>query len=405
MIGVSLKKKKEMSMQCFESYLQPEDVYLPITDDDKIFVKNGDQVKEGDVLGRTAKYDLPILASISGTVQINPHASHIQIQNNGEATSYEREKKTKEYTKEEMISLLKEAGICGMGGAGFPTYIKYSTEKKMNTLIVNAVACEPYVTSDYVCILKHADVILETISILIHTFHIKECVIAIKAKSPLLKEALLTRASEYTKIKVFEVPNLYPMGWERALVRYLKHIDYKDFPIEKGIVVNNISTIYAIAEALFYRKPLLDRIVTFSGENMKQPCNIQVKIGTKISSILKKIEVCPSSMLVLGGPMMGRELDLENDVVLPSTTSVLALPQCEVEASPCIKCGKCTENCPSKISPILIYENKDNKEALIHLNPEACIACGICSYICPAKILVRDSVQEAKARMRERFKK
>ena len=401
---VSLKKKKEMSMQCFESYLQPEDVYLPFTREDQILVKTGDLVKEGDILGRSMPYDLPIHASISGRVQISSEASHIHIQNNGEVTSYTKENKKKNYTKEELLSLLKEAGICGMGGAGFPTYIKYNTKEKMNTLIVNAVACEPYITSDYVCILKHANIILETISILMRTFTIKECVIAIKAKSPLLKEALLTRASAYKKIKVSEVPNLYPMGWERALVRYLKHTDYKNLPIEKGIVVNNVSTIYAIGEALFYQKPLLDRIVTFSGENMKKPCNMQVKVGTKISTILEKIGVCSESTLILGGPMMGRELDLEHDVILPSTASVLALPPKEIEESPCMRCGKCTENCPSKIAPILIRENKDNMEVLKHLNPEACIACGICSYICPAKILVRDAVQEAKDRMRGREK-
>lgn len=404
MIGVSLKKKKETSMQCFESYLQPEDVYLPITREDKILVKTGDLVKEGDILGQSMKYDLPIRSSISGRVQISSDASYIHIQNNGEETTYTKEKEKKNYTKEEILSLLKEAGICGMGGAGFPTYIKYSTKEKINTLIVNAVACEPYITSDYVCILKHTNMILDTISILMQTFAIKECVIAIKAKSPLLKEALLTRASAYKKIKVSEVPNLYPMGWERALVRYLKHTDYKNLPIEKGIVVNNVSTIYAIAEAIFYQKPLLDRIVTFSGENMKKPCNVKVKIGTKISTILEKIGVCSKSTLILGGPMMGRELDLEQDVILPSTTSVLALPSKEIEESPCIRCGKCTENCPSKISPILIRENKENEEVLKHLNPEACIACGICSYICPAKILVKEAVQEAKDRMRGRKK-
>ncbi len=397
MIGVSLKKKKEMSMQCFASDLQPTDVYLPITNDDVIFVTTENQVHEGDVLGRYTKYDLPILASISGTVFIPENKTYIQIQNNGEIVEYKKEEIKKEYKKEELISLLKEAGICGMGGAGFPAYIKYSTEEKINTLIVNAVACEPYITSDYVCTLKYTNEILEAISILMHTFDIKECMIAIKAKSPLLKEKLLTRASEYPKIRVIEVPNLYPMGWEKSLVRYLKHMDYKKLPIEKGIVVSNISTIYAISEALFCQKPQIDRIVTFSGENMKNPCNVHVKIGTKISTILEKIGgVLPDSTLILGGPMMGRKLDLENDVILPVTTAVLALPSKAIEETSCIKCGKCTENCPSKISPILIYENRNNKKALQRLNPEACIECGICSYICPAKILVRNAVIEAK---------
>ena len=139
---------------------------------------------------------------------------------------------------------MKESGIVGMGGAGFPTYLKYDTNKKIKTLIINGVECEPYITADYRVSLDHAKEIIKTIHWIMKTLSIQECFIAIKVHNPLLKEKLFTIADKYKKIKVIEVPNLYPMGWEKSLVRYIKHTDYKTIPLEKGIVVNNISTIY-----------------------------------------------------------------------------------------------------------------------------------------------------------------
>ena len=245
--------------------------------------------------------------------------------------------------------------------------------------------------------MENAKEIMKTIVSLIDILKIKVCFIAIKAKEPLLKEKLLTLVSTYTKIKVVEVPNLYPMGWEKSLVRYIKHTDYKKLPIERGIVVSNVSTIYAMGEALYKEKPLLERIVTFSGEHMKKPCNVHVKMGTKIKEVLDYLGgVEENSDIIVGGPMMGKMLDLKQDVILPTTTSVLALPKQNYKEEACMQCGKCTENCPSKISPALIRQNKNNPSALKRLNPNACIECGICSYICPSKIKVRDAVMEAK---------
>lgn len=398
MIGVSLKKKKEISLKKVEYYLDPSYVYLPIAGEDIVSITDKSVVKEGTLLGRK-KNGLPILSPISGVVTWRQDEEILQIENNHEKKEY-KEKNTS-YTKEEFLSLIKEAGICGMGGAGFPTYLKYQNAK-IHTLIVNAVECEPYITADFACIMENALFIIKTIASLMDILEIKESFIAIKAKEPLLKEKLITLTSTYPKVKVVEVPNLYPMGWEKSLVRYIKHTDYKKLPIEKGIVVSNISTIHAMGEALYKEKPLLERIVTFSGEKMKNPCNVHVKIGTKIKEILDYIEgVEENSDIILGGPMMGKIVDLDHDVILPSTTSILALPKQNDQEEACIKCGKCTENCPSKIAPALIRENKNNPSALKRLNPNACIECGICSYICPSKIKVRDAVMEAKKERRK----
>lgn len=399
MIGISLKKKKAMSLKKIEYYLSPAFTYLPIKEGDSVSIENKSVVKEGAILGRR-KNSLPILSPISGVVTWKQDEAILQIENNHEKKGYKETDKS--YTKEEFLSLVKEAGICGMGGAGFPTYLKYKDDN-IRTLIVNAVECEPYITADFACIMENAAFIVKTIVKLMIILEIKECFIAIKAKEPLLKEKLVTLTSTHPKIKVVEVPNLYPMGWEKSLVRYIKHTDYKKLPIEKGIVVSNVSTMHAIGEALFKEKPLLERIVTFSGEKMKNPCNVHVKVGTKIKEVLDYVGgVEENSDLIVGGPMMGEILDLDCDVILPSTTSILALPKQDLREEACIKCGKCTENCPSKISPALIFENKNNPSVLKRLNPNACIACGICSYVCPSKIKVRDAVSKAKKEVREK---
>jgi electron transport complex protein RnfC len=395
MIGVSLKNKKEMSLNNYKEYLNPKYIYIPYTKEDKILVKDKDIVSMGDKIG-IYKNNLSIISSISGQISILDN--YIKVKNNN------KEKQYKEcnynYTKEEFINLLKEKGICGMSITGFPTYLKYQCEN-INTLIINAVECDPYISSDYLCTIKYTLDIIKTIDIIMNIFKIDECFIAISGKNPLLKEKILTCADEYKHIKVAEVPPLYPMGWEKSLVRYLKHVDYNKYPIEKGIIVNNISTIYAISEAINYDKPLIDRIVTFSGEGIKKPCNIKVKIGTKIGDILKYLGGTYKNVrIVKGGVMMGNIASLD-EVILATTNSVLALPKLEAIELPCIKCGKCSNNCPSKLSPILIKQNKDNLKALKYLNPKDCIECGICSYICPSKIDICADIIETKEKLKE----
>lgn len=399
MIGVKLPKHKKMSLKEVKTYLDPKSVFFSC-EKDELLIKNNQEVKEGETIARRKKFDLPVIASVSGKAKITTkdNIANIEIINNHEKKEYlEDIPYDYTYTKTELIHFMKEAGIVGMGGAGFPTYLKYDTNKKIKTLIINGVECEPYITADYRVSLDHAKEIIKTIHWIMKTLSIQECFIAIKVHNPLLKEKLFTIADKYKKIKVIEVPNLYPMGWEKSLVRYIKHTDYKTIPLEKGIVVNNISTIYAVHNVLKHHKPLTERMVTFTGEGMKNPCNVQVKIGTKVSEVIEYLGgVKNDSIYISGGPMMGEHKKLEEMIVTPDLNCILIKEGKEHIESICLKCGKCVDNCPAKLAPVLIHENQDEEDILKHLHPEKCIECGICSFICPAKIDVREHVKEAK---------
>ncbi len=395
MIGISIKKKPNLSIQKLESYLKPTKIYINYTECDEIIISNKKEVTEGDFIAKNLKTELPIIAPISGIIKIDKKNKLIEINNNFKEKEYlEKIPYNYIYTKTELLNLMKDSAIVGMSKIATPTYLKYNN-KKIKTLIVNAVECEPYATCDYVLSLNNAKEIIKTINWMMKTLSIKECFIAITIKQHELKEKLFTIADKYKKIKVVEVPNLYPMGWERSLVRYLKHTDYKENPIEKGIVVNNVATIYSIGEAMRCKKPLTNRIVTIDGTD--KSCNINVKIGTPIKEILDYLEISYKNKVVItGGAMMGEICDLKTDYIKPGTNCILIKNNEDIISEECIRCGKCTGNCPVKLSPILIRENKNNKKALERLKPEKCIECGICSFICPSKIELREDVKQAK---------
>ena len=410
MIGVKIRKRKKMSINSVNSFINPEYIYIPFNKDDELLVKENDSVLKGSIIIKNMKHDYFIHSSVSGKVigfeekRIfnNKMSNTIKIKNDfKEKCCYDGEIDIDKYSKEEFINILKESGIIGLGGAGFPTYIKYNSPKKIKTLIINAVECEPYITADYMLAMSNMKEILKTIDAIMKICDIKECYIAVKSKNYKLNEKIITMSYKYKNIKISEMPNLYPMGWERALVRCIKHTDYNITPIEKGIVVNNISTIYSIFEALKYNKPLIERIITFSGDNMKKPCNVLVKSGTLLSDVLDYIGgMKADAKLILGGPMMGINVDDSNISLMPNTNSVLALSYTEIDPETCLRCGKCSDNCPAKLAPVLIKDYKDDPNRLKKMHPEKCIECGICSYICPSKINVREYVKEAKAKVK-----
>ena len=196
------------------------------------------------------------------------------------------------------------------------------------------------------------------------------------------------------------------MGWERTLVRQVKHVEYRTLPIERGIVVNNISTIYAIYEALKYNKPVMERFVTFTGDGLKNPRNVLLKVGTSAFEVLEKLEIDAREYIVVaGGPMMGDAILDEELVITPNLNCVLVLKKgLEDIETTCLRCGKCVEVCPAKISPVMIRDHLKDPGYLSRLQPLKCVECGLCSYICPAKIRVRESVREAKKIVKERAK-
>jgi electron transport complex protein RnfC len=203
-------------------------------------------------------------------------------------------------------------------------------------------------------------------------------------------------------IKIVEVPNLYPMGWEKSLVRYIKHTDYKKLPIEKNIIVSNVSTIYAIYESLKFNKPLIEKVVTLSGE-FKNPTNVKVKIGTQFSELKEVFKDYNSNeiTLVTGGPMMGESVSSDEFIIPNNLNSVIALKDVkESETITCLRCGKCSDNCPAKICPVLVKDNINEKQELKRLDVERCIECGICSFVCPSKINLREYLRTAKKKVK-----
>lgn len=394
-------------------YNKPKKVYIPLISGNDtnitILVNKGEYVYKGSIVGkRKGDFRIPIHASVSGTVldfeertcYNGEKVKCVVIENDFKEKIEQKlsiKKNINQYSKEEFLELLKESGIIGMGGAGFPTYVKYES-KNINTLIVNAVECEPYIMADYALAKVKCEEILETIDAILEINKINEAIIAIKKENVVLKQIFDNFIGTYLKIKIKLVPNVYPMGWEKALIKQITGKDYDNYPSDIGIIVNNISTIYAIYEALKYNKPLIERIVTFSGEGLEEPHNVLVKVGTPVSEVLKELKLKQDSIIVAGGPMMGTKV--EDLVISPNLNCVLALDDNITLATPCIKCGKCVNVCPVKLSPVLIMKTKYKKEKDIKkiksLHPEKCIGCGLCSYICPAKLFVRERVKEAK---------
>ncbi len=421
MIGIRLEKNKKISItDNITEIEQPKIVYIPLINrDDKnvtTLVKKGDYVCKGQIIGKTkGKLSIPLFSSVSGTVvdfveKVSSNGSNVKcvaIENDYKDRLENREiinSNITNYSKKEFIDLIHACGIIGMSGKGFPTYVKYKDNMNAKTLIVNAVECEPYVTSDYMLIKTKTEEILECCDAIMEIFNIEECFIAIKVRNDELKEIIKNFIGTYPKIKIVEVPDLYPMGWEKSLVRYIKHIDYKKLPSEKSVVVNNPSTIYAIYEALKYNKPLIERVVTFCGEMCRKPQNVKVRVGTSAKEVLEKTIKTKgkSYMLVSGGPMMGNSTETDDIIIGADTNCILVLEKNRKnECTECIRCGKCVRTCPVKMTPVLIKDYINNPKQLKKLNSHKCIECGLCSYVCPSKIDVREFVRMAKEKTRE----
>lgn len=418
--GIKIPTRKKMSIkEKIGVYNKMKYVYIPLISGNDtnitVSVKKGDYVYKGTIIGkRKGNFRIPIHSSVSGTVidyeekytSNGKKVKCVVIENDfldAIEKEYENNDITK-YTKKQFLKTIQDCGIVGLGGSGFPTYIKYNIDKKINTLIINAVECEPYITADFVLFREKCEEILETIDAIREINNIEEAIIAIKNTNQELKEMIDNYIGTYLKLKVVEVPNIYPMGWEKSLVKYIKKTDYSKLPMEKGIIVNNVSTVYAIYEALKYKKPLTERIVTFTGENLKRPQNVMVKIGTPASEVIKKVGGINKKEVtyVAGGPMMGMEIPTDDVIVNCNDNCILVLNNVKQDIEQtCIRCGKCVENCPSKLAPVLIKDALNNTKKLKKLEPNRCIECGLCSYICPAKINVREKVRLAKEKLRK----
>lgn len=414
MIHIESRKVK-VGKGLLQSFRTPKYIVIPMVRglDQNVteLVKKGDYVLKGQLIAYLKKDKFPFYSSVSGEVigfeerliATGEKVRSVVIQNDMAERSKE-EVGCSVITKEDFVDVIKNMGIVGMGGAGFPTYLKYQTEQKIKTLLVNAVECEPYISADLAVILKKGEAILQAIDQVMKFYQIEEGIIVVKKENKEAIQLFQQFIGTYLNIRLETVENYYPAGWERNLIQDVKHVTYDKLPIEQGIVVNNVSTMYAIYEALKYQKPLIERVVTFAGEGFQKPQNVLVKVGTSAQEVISSLVGYKRNkhlVFVVGGPMMGNSMPTDDVIITASVNSILVLPYQEEIVQTCMRCGKCIQVCPVHLCPVLIKDHVDSKEELRSLEVERCIGCGLCSYICPAKIAVRDYVARAKKKVKD----
>lgn len=417
-MSIYINGHKEMTInKKIVEYIKPQVIYIPLSNKNGVeyrhLIKEGDYVYKGQVVAYNDQINFPIHSSVSGYAVKGVK----KIINNGEKIKciavendfkerYETSKGAKriinKYDKKEFLEMLKEYGITGLGGSDFPTFLKYSSSDNFEYLLVNGVECEPFITADVSLMLEHAEDILEAVDAIIEIMQLKKAIICIKNVNYKVIEEFLKYKGSYPNITIFPTLDKYPNGWERNVVSDTLGITYNKYPSEKGIIVSNVSTIYAIYEMLKYNRPLTERVITITGEGIKNPQNVKVKIGASIKEIINYIDGynnLKNPLFIAGGPMMGKSLPVDDLVVTKDLSCVIVMEDNFKLPKECIKCGKCIEVCPAHIMPVVIKNNLDDKDALRKLRPDRCIECGLCSYICPSRIEVRECVRLAKERM------
>lgn len=418
MDGLKLSKFKDVAIRHkLTIYTKPNRIYIPLVtrnnENATVLVKKEDYVFKGSIIAkRKGENKLNIFSSVSGkvidfeehTIFNGEKVKCVVIENDFKEKiekRHEKKENLNSLSKKEFTTTLEKCGIVGLGGIGFPQYKKYDVKNKVTTLIVNAVECEPYMSADYFIVKEKCEEILEMIDAILEINNIDKAIIAIKKNNKDLLNIINKYIGTYLKIRVVLVPDYYAMGWERKLVKKLTSVIYDKYPIEKGVIVNNVSTIYAMYQALKLHKPMLERIVTFTGNGLKKPQNVLVRIGTNVNEVIEYIGgvyKTKDTIMIADGPMMGNVID--ELIVTPELKSVIITENnFEDIENTCVRCGKCVDSCPAKICPVLIKDSLNNIEELKQMNVEKCIECGLCSYICPAGINVRNYVRKAKKKV------
>lgn len=381
----------------------------------KALVAKGDRVLAGQKIAEGGGFvSAEVYATVSGTVKnIEPRrvasgdmVMSIIVDNDGKYEEISFEGKDPEtMSKEEIIAAVKEAGIVGMGGAGFPTHVKLSPKEpeKIEYVIANCAECEPYLTSDYRRMIEEPEKVIGGLKIVLQLFDGAQGILAVEDNKPDCIEILRKLTANETRISVKALKTKYPQGGERALIYAVtgREVNSKMLPADVGCVVNNVDTMVAIYRAVTEGRPLMERIVTMTGDAMKDPCNYRVRIGMSYEELLDiegGFRVQPEK-IICGGPMMGNALFDLKIPVTKTSTALLALSKDEVAANepgPCINCGRCLEVCPGRIMPSKVATCAEHfdEEGFLALGGMECCECGCCSFICPAK---RPLTQEIKS--------
>lgn len=409
----------------------PETVYIPVKQHigapAKILVQKGDKVKVGTLLADSdGIVSADVHSSVSGEV-IKVEAVEggtgylenmitIKVEGNEFEPSIDRSDDISReipYTAEQIVQKLREAGIVGMGGAGYPTPIKTSLPegKKADCLIVNGIECEPFLTADDRLMIEKAEQIVIGAKIINKALGIQNAIIAVDENKPAAIEALRKITRTYVGVNVQTCATKYPQGGEKQLIAAIakREVPSGKLPIDVGCIVQNVGTVFAIYEAVMKNKPLFERIVTVSGDACRHPANYRVRVGTPVSWLIEKSGglTDETSQIILGGPMMGTSATNINAPVTKLTSGILMLSDNlahKATESDCIRCGKCAAACPMGLEPFLIARLMRNGQTdeLRELHVLDCIECGCCAYTCPARIPLLDYCKLAKFELKKK---
>ena len=367
-------------------------------------VQVGDTVKMGQLIAEAAGFiSANVHSSVSGKViaiEPRPHSKgtdvlSIVIENDKQGTLCGRVQPAKpleELTPEEIVAIVKDKGITGMGGAGFPTSVKLAPGKPIDAVLLNGCECESYLTADHRVLLEYADDVIFGLKAIMKAVAAPKGIIVIEDNKPDAIELMEAKTADMDDIEVRTVRTKYPQGAEKMLIKNVmkRMVPSGGLPADVGAVVANVSTAVAISDAIQKGMPLIERAVSVTGDYIKNPGNFMVKIGTNVQDI---IDYCggitrEGATVKMGGLMMGAVLENTNVPVIKGTNGIIAVNTAYTEANECIKCGRCMDVCPMELAPLKFYKymKENNAKALLDNNIRDCFECGCCQYICSSKI-------------------
>jgi len=393
-------------------------IYIPLVGpngvDIDLKVTLGETILMGQIIGIRKDMYVPFFSSVSGKIIdkmdkyhpiVGRAVPHFVIENDHQyKQQYTLKPLSNLPTRDQIIHQIKEGGLTGLGGSGFPTYFKYQSAKDVEYVLINGVECEPYLSTDYQAAQLYAEEVIKGSEFFRIAANAQKVIIAFKQTKVAIKEALEPFLKDFPNIEIRSVPDVYPMGWERTLVRTVLHREYDKFPLEAKVIVSNLTSAIALHQLVVFGKPVTERILTLSGAGLHQDVNVKVPVGMLMSDVVKSVGgyAMDSVTAFIGGPMSAKAVKDDQFSVQPHFGGFTVLTPISSQEETCLRCGACTSNCPANLQPIEIKLALDsqNTARLLKLDAMKCVECGICTYVCPSKIEVTEAVRLGKTKTR-----